>query len=58
MIYAKTLRKIIICPTCQGEGTIKVGNLRENHNHDIEPCRDCDGKGKVKRIVTIQYEKL
>jgi DnaJ-class molecular chaperone len=52
------MRKIIICPTCQGEGTIKVGNLHEMHNHDIEPCRDCGEKGKLKRIVTIEYQKL
>jgi hypothetical protein len=58
MIYAKTLRKIIICPTCQGEGTIKVGNLREMHNQDTEPCRDCGTKGKIRRIVTIEYQKL
>jgi len=58
MLYAKTLKKIIICPTCQGEGTIKVGNLREMHNHDIEPCPDCQGKRNVRRIVTIKYERL
>lgn len=58
MLYAKTLRKIIVCPTCQGEGTIKVGNLREMHNHDTEPCTDCDGKGKLRRIVRVTYQKL
>jgi DnaJ-class molecular chaperone len=58
MLYTKTLHKIVICPVCQGEGEIKVGNLREMHNHDTEPCRDCNSKGKVKRILTIQYEKL
>jgi DnaJ-class molecular chaperone len=58
MIYPKTLSKIIICPTCQGEGEIKVGNLVEHHNHDTDTCPDCRGKRNVRRIVTIKYEKL
>jgi hypothetical protein len=58
MLYPETINKTIICPTCKGDGVIKVGNLRENHNHDTEPCRDCDAKGKIIRIKTIQYQKL
>ena len=58
MIYTKTLRKIVICPECHGHGIVKVGNLRENHNHDTEPCGQCAGKGKLMRIVTIKYEQI
>lgn len=53
-----TLKKIVICKTCEGEGTVKVCNLREMHNHDEETCTECGGNGKVRRIVTIQYQKL
>ena len=53
-----TLKKIVICTGCRGEGKVKVGNLREMHNHDIETCNDCGGKGTLRRIVTIQYEKI
>ena len=53
-----TLRKNVVCSTCKGEGTIKAGNLREMHNHDVEICPDCDGKRMLRRIVTIQFEKI
>lgn len=54
----KTLKKIVICTECHGHGEVKVGNLRANHNHDTEPCGQCDGKGKLLRIVTIEYQQL
>ena len=50
--------KIIICPECHGHGEVRVGNLRENHNLDVEPCGQCNGKGKLKRLKLIQYEQL
>lgn len=58
MLYEKNIPKIIICPTCEGECVVSVGNLREMHNHDTEPCTDCDAKGKVWRFINIKYEKL
>lgn len=58
MLYKETIPTIIVCPTCQGTGEEKVANERENHNHDTEICRDCDGKGRIRRIKTIEYKKL
>lgn len=52
------LKKIIICKECHGHGEVRVGNLRENHNLDIEPCAQCGGTGKLRRTVTIKYEKI
>jgi hypothetical protein len=54
----QTFRKIKICPVGKGEGTIKVGNLRECHNHDIEQCGECNGKGILLRTIIIKYEKI
>jgi len=53
-----TTPEIVICPECKGEGEIRVGNLRECHNHDVEPCGQCGVKGRLIKTVTIQYEKL
>ena len=58
MIYSETIKKIIICPTCKGEGTVKEGNLREMHNHDTELCSDCNGQGRIKKIKTVEYQKF
>jgi DnaJ-class molecular chaperone len=58
MIYPIELRKKNICPTCRGECMVKVGNLREMHNHDTETCGQCGGTGKLKRTVTIKYERI
>jgi DnaJ-class molecular chaperone len=58
MLYKETIPTIIVCPTCKGTGDKKVGNEREGHNHDTELCPDCDGKGRIKRIKTIEYKKI
>ncbi len=43
------------CEKCQGTGKIKVGNLREMHNHDIDSCPDCFGDGSLIMVTTIEY---
>lgn len=53
-----TLEKIIICHECKGKGQVKGGNLREMHNHDVETCDECRGSGRLKRTVTIKYERV
>lgn len=53
-----TRTKIVICHECHGNKVVKVGNLRECHNNDTEPCGQCAGKGMLKRIVTIKYEQI
>lgn len=58
MISTTTETSIVICPECFGHGQVRVGNLRECHNNDIEKCGQCNGKGRLKRIKTIQHEQL
>lgn len=53
-----TKTKIVICKECHGNGKVKVGNLRECHNHDVEKCGQCKGTGKLKRTVTIEYKTV
>jgi DnaJ-class molecular chaperone len=53
-----TTPEIVICPECEGNGEVRVGNLREMHNCDTEPCGQCAGKGRLIKTVTIKYEKL
>jgi DnaJ-class molecular chaperone len=53
-----TRTKIVICPECHGHGEVRVCNLRENHNLDLEKCGQCNGSGKLKRIVTIKFEQV
>lgn len=57
MLYESNIKKIIVCPTCKGEKTVKDFNLRENCYLPV-PCTDCAQKGMVKRIVNIKFEKL
>jgi DnaJ-class molecular chaperone len=48
---------IELCPKCKGTGKIKVANLREMHQQDIEICSYCDGDGSWIRVTTIEYLK-
>ena len=50
-----TKTKIKKCASCKGAGKIRVGNLREMHNHDIEVCPDCWGDGSYIMETTIEY---
>ena len=43
--YSIGTKKIITCPTCDGDGEIVV----EKH---IIDCPDCNGKGVVEGIIT------
>jgi len=53
-----TMKKIVVCTECKGRGTVKDGNLREMHNHDIAVCTVCGGKKLLERIITIQYQQI
>lgn len=46
------------CKKCQGTGKIRVGNLREMHNCDIEICPDCKDDGFFYRVTTVEWFKI
>ena len=51
-------RRINTCTKCQGTGKIRVGNLREMHNHDIEFCPYCFGDGSfILETTTERFRK-
>lgn len=57
MMYSQNFSEIIICEKCQGTGKIRVGNLREMHNHDVQECYCCDGDGSMVKVTSIRYLK-
>jgi hypothetical protein len=50
-------RKIKHCEKCGMTGKLRVGNLRELHNEDIESCPYCFGDGSFIQITTIEILK-
>ena len=57
-MYKTIESKIKDCGKCAGTGKIRVGNLREMHNSDIESCPYCFGDGSFIMITTIEiYRK-
>lgn len=57
MANQETYTKIVTCPHCGGEGCTKKWNDRERE-YDRETCIECDGFRVVKKVVTIEYEKV
>jgi DnaJ-class molecular chaperone len=53
----KKFSEVELCGKCKGTGKLKVGNLREMHNHDIDNCPYCDGEGSMIKVTTIEYLK-
>lgn len=49
--------KLVICTRCGGYGQLRFATGDERI-HDYKICDTCDGTGILKRIVTIEYEKL
>jgi DnaJ-class molecular chaperone len=58
MLFRQQKETIIICPTCEGNGIINTGNLREMHNHDSQCCPDCNGNRIVQKIKTVEFRKI
>jgi len=54
-MYKTTESKILTCEKCKGTGKIKVGNIREMHNQDIDSCPYCFGDGSMVMVTTIEY---
>jgi DnaJ-class molecular chaperone len=53
-MFKTTESRIKTCEKCKGTGKIKVGNLREMHNHDVECCPYCFGDGSFVMVTTIE----
>jgi len=57
-MYNEKFSKVKRCKKCKGTGKIRVGNLREMHNHDVIDCPQCDGEGSWIKVITIEYLKI
>jgi len=57
-MYDRKFSEVKRCKKCKGTGKLKVGNLREMHNHDVIDCPQCDGDGSWIRVTTIEYLKI
>lgn len=56
MMSNYTIREIVICPKCKGEGKIRfVNSIYERFKI---ACTNCNGKGRVVQIKKVSYEKL
>ena len=53
-MYKTSETRIKDCDKCKGTGKLRVGNLREMHNSDIESCPYCFGDGSFIMITTIE----
>ncbi len=53
----KRITEVELCEKCKGTGKLKIGNLREMHNLDIDDCPQCDGDGSYIKVTTIEYFK-
>lgn len=53
---------IVICEKCEGFGKEKHSKRYDyHHRYDWEwdePCTECGGTGRLKKIVETTYEKL
>lgn len=53
---------IIICEKCHGFGKVEHSKRYDyHHGYDWEwdePCPECGGTGRLKKIVVTTYEKL
>ena len=56
-MYKTVARRIGHCNKCGSTGKIRVGNLRETHNSDIESCPYCFGDGTFIEQTTIERFK-
>ncbi len=54
-MHKTTESKVKRCEKCEGTGKIKIGNLREIHNHDVESCPYCFGDGSLIKVTTIEF---
>ena len=46
MASSKKVKKVYVCPTCKGNGFIKVACIIEKDDM-IHQCWDCDSQGEI-----------
>lgn len=55
-------KEIVLCSNCKGEGVIEHAELIDYHKGEYrywdEPCKTCDGKGRLMKEIVITYSKL
>ena len=55
MAKSRKVKKVYICPTCKGNGYIKIQNI-----YDVElqvhQCWDCDSEGEFIEYVTKDHD--
>lgn len=56
-IFTEQWAQIEMCG-CNGTGKLRVGNLREMHDHDIDKCHKCNGDGSRVKITSVRYEPV
>ena len=46
MANLKKVKKVYVCPTCKGNGFVKVACILD-HENMIHQCWDCDSQGEL-----------
>ena len=46
MANSKKIKRIYVCPTCRGNGYLKLTSIFSNEEM-VEQCFDCDSQGEV-----------
>ena len=46
MASSKKVKKVYICPTCKGNGYVKVACISD-HKNMVHQCWDCDSQGEL-----------
>ena len=54
--------EIVICEFCNGEGFQSRHEITDYHRGEYDvvtwECSHCDGKGRLKKRTTMEFEKL
>jgi|WetSurMetagenome_2_1015567.scaffolds.fasta_scaffold68521_4 DnaJ-class molecular chaperone len=46
---------VFTCPQCNGSGHVSAP---DNPYRDFDTCTVCDGKGKIKATVIVEWDKI
>jgi DnaJ-class molecular chaperone len=52
-LFSKSERLILMCPSCQGLG--KQDERTSAYDTERVICKDCDGTGRIIKVVTTEY---
>ena len=45
MAKSKKVKKVYVCPTCKGNGYVKIACILDDENR-VHQCWDCDSQGE------------